>query len=1011
MAARSCRPRFWVLVVCLYLVSFVAPAEIRSNWSLRVWQSDEGLPDNSIVGIAQTADGFLWIATQGGLVRFDGLQFHESRAANESGAPSGLLRALCVDGQDRLWMAKERGVLVSLERGLATALTTHEGLPLMRARSLACDSQNGLWMAFNGRMVVRVYGGQLQALTVEQGLPGDDHCQIAADLMGRVWFIGGGKLGLLERGRFEPLADVPDGKCVAPARSGGVWLCSGSRVMKFSKEGQLSIVGELAGTGPRPTPTAILEDQTGNLWVGTSEAGLFRFDGTGFQSVHTSHQEISCLAEDSEGSLWVGTMGGGLNRLRRGVVELQEIGAGPPFAGLRSLCRDSSGRIWVVNRNGEIFRNSGEGWRLFSTNEGWSIPEASSIAAEPKGGVWIGTQRYGLHLWREKIQRSLERADGLAGNIVRSLLVGPDGVVWIGTTGEDLQCWNDGRFTSFLLPFGSGTIGAMSLGAEGELWAGSSKGILVCVRNGILQNLTPKSTAASHAIRSLCLAADGSLWIGYAGAGVGCLKSGRFSLFQTSHGLNDDYISQILEDAQRRLWFAGNRGIFFVYQKDFYEVDAGRTPRVYPVSFGRDEGLPALPAIWDFFPGALRTPEDELLIALKTGLAVVHPEALERFSKPPPVVIESVLVDDQEVAAYDAPIGTGSPSVISLVRRTEKLVVPARHQQVTFNFTAPSQASPRNETFRYKLEGMDQGWLDAGNRRAAYYPHLPPGSYTFRVVACNARGVWNEPGASFQFETAPHTWETAWFKTLTLALGGGVLTGVAYVIARRRYRYRLLLSEQQRALERERTRIAQDLHDDLGAGLVEISFGSELAQDPTLKLDEAREHTREIGTRARELVTALDEIVWAINPKHDTVTSLATYFCQYTQHFLKHTRMHCHLDVPGELPLIQVLAEQRHNLFLAFKEALSNVVQHSRATDLWLAIFLQDGRLLVEIADNGSGFDGNEAQKIGSDGLDNMKSRLEQIGGFCTVTSNAGQGTRVRLELPLPVKTNRKVDL
>jgi signal transduction histidine kinase len=234
-------------------------------------------------------------------------------------------------------------------------------------------------------------------------------------------------------------------------------------------------------------------------------------------------------------------------------------------------------------------------------------------------------------------------------------------------------------------------------------------------------------------------------------------------------------------------------------------------------------------------------------------------------------------------------------------------------------------------------------------------------------------------------------------------LGGcGLLSGWVFLVARGRYRRKLRRLEQRRALEHERTRIAQDLHDDLGAGLVEISLGSELAQDPNLGVEEAREHTREIGLRARELVTALDEIVWAVDPRHDSVASLATYFCQYTQHFLKSTRVRCHLDVARDLPAAALNAEQRHSLFLAFKEALSNVVQHAGATDLRLRIAFGEGRLTVAVADNGCGFD-REARResAGADGLGNMRRRLEQLGGEYELRSEPSRGTTVTFQVPL----------
>jgi signal transduction histidine kinase len=368
-------------------------------------------------------------------------------------------------------------------------------------------------------------------------------------------------------------------------------------------------------------------------------------------------------------------------------------------------------------------------------------------------------------------------------------------------------------------------------------------------------------------------------------------------------------------------------------------------------------------------------------------------------------VIEALRVNGQLVAAYDI------PSVAEAARGTAPLnlraaAAPLRIgpgvRQMAFEFTALSFASPENIAFRYKLEGIDSAWVDAGATRFAPYTRMPPGEYRFRVTACGHDGVWNEAGGSLALSVQPYLWELAWVRLAGILSAAGLCGGGVLVVVRRRYRRKIERLEQRQALERERARIAQDLHDDLGAGLVEISFGSELAQDRTLGPEEAREHIREIGARAKEMVTALDEIVWAVNPKQDSVTSLATYFCQYAQHFLEATAVRCHLDVARDLPAAPLNAEQRHSLFLAFKEALSNAVQHSGGTDLTVGIAAPDGVLTITVSDNGRGTEPAQAgEQAGADGLGNMNRRLQQLGGRCEVTGRPGVGTAVRFTVPL----------
>jgi signal transduction histidine kinase len=652
-----------------------------------------------------------------------------------------------------------------------------------------------------------------------------------------------------------------------------------------------------------------------------------------------------------------------------------------------------------VDRNGKIARNQGTGWLSFSTNEGWQVQNATAIEANPGGGVWIGTQRNGLHLWRERIVTSLTIGDARAGNVVRSLLASPGGDLWIGTTTESLQRWHDDKLQSFKMPVGCGPVRAMALDSSGKLWVGTASGLLLRVEGDAL---VPETLAAlPQAIRCLYVSGDGSLWIGYSGTGLGRLKHGRFTQFRARQGLHDDYISQIMEDSQGRLWLAGNQGIFCVKEEEFEAVAAGRLGHVQSVVFGREEGLPPLQTSWEFWPGAVRTKEGRLCIAMRTGLAMINAEALKRDPTPPRVLIEGVAVDGREVAAYD--VSEDSASKLLNLRETGvRLELPPSHQQVAFTFTSPSFATARSVAFKYRLESLDKDWVDVGARRTAYYTHLPPGDYRFHVMACNRDGIWNEEGGSLPLKALPFFWETAWFRVAAVLVACSLLAGAVLLVSRRRYQQELAKLEQQRLLERERTRIAQDLHDDLGAGLVEISFGSELAQDPNLAVEEAREHTREIGTRAREMVTALDEIVWAVNPKHDNLASLTSYFCQYAQHFLRTTQVKCHLEIAKDLPAAALNAEERHSLFLALKEALSNVVQHAGAKDLRLAISAGEGILTIAISDNGCGLaPDRNGKETGADGLSNMQDRLRQIGGRCEVSSAPGQQTTIKFKVPL----------
>jgi signal transduction histidine kinase len=494
------------------------------------------------------------------------------------------------------------------------------------------------------------------------------------------------------------------------------------------------------------------------------------------------------------------------------------------------------------------------------------------------------------------------------------------------------------------------------------------------------------------------------LWIGYGGQGLGRLKAGRFTQYRMDQGLADDYISHILPDERGRLWLAGNTGIFSVFEQDLDDLAAGRSTRVRSVTYGRNDGLPRLQPSHGSWPGAVCTGR-RLFFAMQSGVAVVYANEMEENKAPPNVVLDRVTVNGKTAAAYAGSESLTHPDaaapLVELAQGRPHLRLPPGARQVEFVFTGLSFKRPDSIGFKYRLHGLDADWVEADTRRVAAYPQIPPGDYRFQVLACNSDGVWNETGAAVDLTIEPNWWETAWFRVLAPLAAAGLLGGGVLLVLRRRHRRQIQHLQLQRATERERARIAQDLHDDLGAGLTQISLNTAMAQNPSVPPALAGTLLDEIDQRSRTLVIALDEIVWAVNPKNDTTPSLARYFCQFAQNFLRSGNIACRLVVAPDLADAPVGSTQRHQLFLAFKEALHNALRHSGATELQLEITADTRSLTVTLADNGRGFSPGPVPEEGADGLDNMRARLERLGGTCQVTSAPGRGTTVVFRLPL----------
>jgi signal transduction histidine kinase len=371
----------------------------------------------------------------------------------------------------------------------------------------------------------------------------------------------------------------------------------------------------------------------------------------------------------------------------------------------------------------------------------------------------------------------------------------------------------------------------------------------------------------------------------------------------------------------------------------------------------------------------------------------VDPDELTVHKQPPPVVIEEMLVDGEAL-----PLNQGT------------VTVPPGREQFQFRFTAPSFNAPDQCRFRYRIEGLDKRWVTADTRRQAAYGHLAPDHYRFRVVACNSDGVWNKAGASVDFVVLPYFYETRWFQVMmTVLILGGVAIGVR-AVATRKYRRALLRLEQQHALEKDRARIAKNIHDHMGAGLTQITLLSELGhREP----EHAGPQFERISEAARDLTRAMDETVWAVDPERDTLASLMDYASAYAEDFLRAAGIRCRMEFPTALPDIKIDAELRYNLFLAMKEALNKVVKHAQATEVWLRMRLEANTLTLVIEDNGQGFEAEVGTKATDParlnsglGLTNLRNRLHSVHGEFTMHSSRGKGTQMEMIVDLNGSTS-----
>lgn len=975
---------------------------MKSSWSVYVWQSD-GLPDKKVTGLAQTSDGYLWVATPGGLARFDGIHFDEFSPSTLLNGRHHRVRLMLAGRDGGFWLATEHGPVICLKEGKAKVFTADafNSVPL----ALVEDKEGALWISHHGGSVSRITNNRVMSFDVKNGLPASGDCSLVDDSKGRLWFAKGGVVGLFRDEKFVGLAELEDRdfSLLGKASSGGIWICSNAQLLKYDEGGEINHCGsfDFKGTHRIVKSNVLLEDHSGGVWIGTHN-GLLRYNGSDFENVPTSHQQILSVVEDRENNIWVGTGGGGVDRIQPRWIELEGTETGLPSESIQSICEDTNGQIWAATQDGLLVCRTGSGWTPRSTGGNWPGGMVTDIAADHEGAIWIATNEQKLFCWRDdRCVATWGTAEGLINRSINTLLVSKTDEVWMSYDGgHAVQCLNKGKLHNYKLPRNDCKVRAMAEDATGTIWMGLKSGSLLRINGDILSEQSVKINGAPKSINCLYPTSDGSVWIGYSnGGGLGRLKDGQVVSIGVERGLYDDNIAQIVADDRGWLWFGTDHGIFKARKEQLDAVADGRAARFQSVRYGKNEGLPNLHATFDDVAGTLHSRDGRLWIPMGTALAVIDPNKLYDVSEPPPTLLKKVTTDTRIVALYEPEIPAkraNAPDLLILSEPEATLRLASAPRKLEFEFTALSFKSPDDVQFRYRLEGFDESWIETRGQRNASYTRLPAGNYRFWLKACNSDGIWNEKGAAISIFIAPLFWETWWFRALVLALFTVAVVVLVRYISFRQMQRRLQALEQQAALDRERSRIARDLHDDLGSHLTKIALLSELTQLEQADSEQVTERTKQISVAAREVIKSLDETVWTVNPRNDTLESLINYIGQFAVEFLQTAEIRCQVDFLEHSFDRPVSAAVRHNLSLVVKEALHNVVKHANASEVSIRIDVRKEAVRLWIEDNGRGF---EATSHGpdADGLLNMRQRMEEIGGEFSFESKPGCGTRILL--------------
>jgi signal transduction histidine kinase/streptogramin lyase len=972
----------------------------RAQYRFDHWTADNGLPQNSVRDIVQTRDGYLWLATLDGLVRFDGVRFTVFNKSNSPGIISNRLLQLYEDGQGDLWVATESSGLTRLRQGRFTTYTTAHGLPDNTITSLGGDGQGNLMMFF-GLRLFRRFEDQFQPADDLRlaGTPApSDQAQHPPGFMvaGKAIFFVGGQLHHWMTGTDSQFCL----RTPAQDHNGNPWLGSPTGLLRFENGRAVRINQQQDGLpdaqaqfvyGQSPSLQAfsrkkdgslwltdldsmqsqlvtqkspegldifmVYADREGNYWFGTWLNGLYRARRQAItpytRAQGLTAREVYPILEDRAGTIWIGSIGDGLFRYQNGVFSQLPIPFSPePYD--TSLFEDRAGRVWANGRqrfvDGRLTRGLTAEVLPPEMGSCWTMYE------DQEGAFWFGAER-GVVRYKDGVRTHFTIKDGLAGDDTKVIIGDSAGGLWLGSYGG-LTHFKGGRFTAW----------------------------------------TEADGLPGNTVRALRQDSDGALWIGTYDSGLGRFKDGRFTRYTTKEGLFDNGVFQILEDDFGWVWMSCNRGIYRVRKQELNDFAEGKISTVTSVAFGKSDGMDNVECNGGRWPAGIKARDGKLWFPTMGGVVMIDPATITTNAQPPPVVLEGLKIDIRSVA-----LDTWESAI-----RDSRSAIQIRPGQENFEieYTALSFINSANLRFRYKLEGLDHDWVEAGTRRTAYYSYVPPGDYTFTVIAANSDGVWNKEGKSVRIKVLPPFYRAWWFLPLvTLAAGGAAFVAFKSRVAqleRRQAAQQAFARQLLESQEGERKRIAAELHDSLGQNLLVIKNRA-LLHALTLPDKQTRTQFTEFSDAISQTLEEVRTISYDLRPSHLDQLGLRTALVAMIEKVSASSTIqftHAVDELDGLLrPGDEI------TLYRIVQECLNNILKHSGATKVALNLAVRAGELALTIRDNGRGFmSDEETSRRAGLGLQSIAERVRILGGTHAIESAPGQGTTVTLRIELKDK-------
>ncbi len=1037
----------------------VGSCRADSPYVVDVWTPYQGLPQSRVLSIAQTPDGYLWVGTKlGWLARFDGVRFTPYGPENTPALGPPEIHKLLVDDQGVLWIADIDGRLVNYSDGKFVNKAENKPGPLKRVvKWIGRQGKETLFMTAMGQLVRvadKVVYENDDLRNPRQSPIIDQYCQ---DDQGVIWCRArSGRLGRWVDGAFvqENEASLPVGTRVNDllfSRANGLWIATDrglwnrrqgviSRVplddfenpmpltrlaekaggsLWVMSPGGVSLVRdraivrsvELSGIMEKPLvrPLEMNADSKGGVWILKFGSGVWHVDAAGTVTVLNTRNglpsdQVETWFEDREKNIWLGT-GGGLVKLSPRWFEIVETQSSGPGSGVVSICEDAGGSIWLGRANGLTRWDDGTAVNvpIPPTRGQMPIADVTVAPGEAPGDVWLGTVPSGAMLLRDGKTVHPFPYDK-AGIAIRVIRKDREGGIWLG--GEfGLFRWDGTALRQFGPQDGltSGHIHDISFDGDGTPWVAKAEDLLTVYRDGRFERVPTPGLSPSLWINSVVTGKNGNVWLGTIGDGLIHLVDGKIFRYTTEDGLPGNSVTQLIEDDLGFLWGGTYQGIFRVSTTALEMLSSGVHPPLLFQNFGPSDGLTTAECSGGLQPACWKARDGHLWFSTSGGAVRINPKRVTKNPYSPPAIIEGLRVNEANV-----------PLVRDSDDPARNVIGPGRNRY-EFEFTGINFTAPEKLGFQWKMDGVDADWVDGHSARRIAYSGLPPGKHRFMVRARNSDGLWSQQAAAVDFQVTPFLWQRQSVRTAFVVVCLATIYLLVAGVMRRRHQRELKelefarSLEQQRfrhkqAMENERSRIAAELHDDLGANLTQIQWLGDAASLAQSTAAGENELIHRITRKSRDMVRLIDEIVWAVNPKNDTLEQLVTYVCNFAEQFFRDSPTRCRIDVADLIPAYKLEADVRHHLFLIAKEALHNVAKHAATDRVWVRVTCDPDAFVLLVEDKGRGFELASAEA--GDGLANMRNRAQLAAIDLTIESAPGDGTRVTLSMKLNSQTH-----